>query len=218
MSKVREKIKAKGFTLVELLVSLAIFSVLMTTAAYTLRMASTLLHKTDKRFAQETRNLSRLRDSIGSSYHFVGERRAMALAGREYYFHFYGGENELEYITSRPFAGAGLTLSRLRYQDGVLLLEESPIYSLEHDFKQPAMPSSTHKSQLLMKDLETFRIEYISDGVRTASVKEGLPNSVRISYKKPNMPEARELFVAIKSNFSDKKDLMEQQAPLLRGL
>ena len=86
MNKEHRKIAAnrRGFTLVELLVSLTIFSLLMTTAAYALRMATTLLHQTDQRFAQETRNLSRLRDSIGSSYFFVGERRAIALSGREY--------------------------------------------------------------------------------------------------------------------------------------
>lgn len=207
-----------GFTLLEMLVALFIFSLLLGTAAYTLRMAGPLLQKTEQRYAKETRLLSRLRDSIASTYYYVGERRAMSLNNKEYYYHFFGGGREIDYISSRPINCKGLALTRLHYQGRYLLLEETPVYNLRSDFKEPVMPVDSPDPLVLMNDLESFRIEYLNNGQWSASMEETLPDGVRILYKKANVPEARELYVRIKSDYSDKKDFMEALTPSTRGL
>jgi hypothetical protein len=209
---------AGGATLVELLVALSIFGLLMLTAAYTFRMAGSLLQKTERRHARETRLLSGLRDSLAGSYHYVGERRALSPGHQEYYYHFYGGPREIDYVSSRPLSAKGLALTRLCLQDRALLLEETPLFNLKNDFKAPVLPVDGGSPIVLLTDLESFGIEYLSAGRWSNAVEETLPEAVRISYKKPNSSEARELFVRIKGNFSDKKDFMEALSPMNRKL
>lgn len=200
---------AAGFTLVELLVALSIFSLLMLTVAYTLRISGSLLQKTEQRYARDARLLSLLRDSLAGSYAYVGERGGLTSRNKEYFHYFYGHPREIGYISSRPSHGTGLTLTRLRYQDRNLLLDEAALYGLDRDYKAPVMPTGEVRSTLLLTDLTSFSIEYLSNGQWSSAIEETLPEAVKILYKKPDLPEIRELYVRIKDNFFDKKEFTE---------
>jgi len=92
----------RGFTLIELLVSIAIFSILVSIVAYAFRYSLDISKFLNYRYLPDLQVLSKLRDSINSTYFYVAIDERKFKTEDKIFFYFYGKRNELTFITTKP--------------------------------------------------------------------------------------------------------------------
>ena len=107
---------------------MAIFSLLMTLVSVTFISSTGMIKHLDLPYAEESRALSNLRDSIGSSFAYIGQRQSVLAHNDDLYPVFDGSSVEMTFVSMQPLQGKGPALCRLWLEKNQLLFEQSPIY------------------------------------------------------------------------------------------
>lgn len=175
-------IRAAGrnrFTLVELLVALAVSTLVLGVAAYGLGLTATLLKDLDLPAAEEARALGGLRDSLGGAIYYVGERERLA-SQEQLYYYFYAAPAELRYISAKSFSGGAPVICRVWVDQERLVIDEYPLYDAAVDFKYPALPAAGRRRKVLLERVKSFAVECQVAGRRVKNVSETMPELVRL--------------------------------------
>ncbi|MEI6206354.1 MAG: prepilin-type N-terminal cleavage/methylation domain-containing protein [Desulfuromonadales bacterium] len=203
------KKNSDGFTLVELLVAITIFSLVVGMAMFSLRYSFTVVRHLDAPFAEETQRLSRMRDCICSMFNYVVPSRDI-FNNRKGFATFFTGEPEsMIFISATPPSGRTLAVCRLSLVNGDLVLEEAPLYADTTNYLSPSLESGDKKSTVIVAGVTSFRLEYLRNGKKESSLKAALPSLVRIVMAADG--KESEYYCRIPTNFQEK-------ALLIRGI
>ncbi|HIE58634.1 MAG TPA: prepilin-type N-terminal cleavage/methylation domain-containing protein [Hydrogenothermaceae bacterium] len=198
--------KEKGFTLIEVLISITILSIIIGVAVYSLKYTLNIIEYLKTPSTQETINISYLRDSISSLFFFLSEDVKTKDIQKRFKFFFYGDNNKLTYITTKSVFHERDTLyiEHIYFKENKVYIKEHPVYSPKVDYKNPKIPKNT-KSFVLLKDIQNFKITYYADGWQD-KIKNKIPKLIKISYTNKKGRKL-ELIFKPKSDFYFKKQL-----------
>lgn len=169
----------KAFTLVELLVTIVLFSLLLVVALYSFRFASLDIKNVNNTNPKEAIYYHKLRDAISSIYPYVDvdpkeKNRYMAV----HYF-FNGREKECFFITSSGFFFKELVMSHLYYKDKRLWYEEGIIFNKSINYKKLETIPFTHRVMLL-DNIDKLSLSYLSVNKIVKELKNTLPSLITI--------------------------------------
>ena len=194
----------KGFTLIEVLIALVVFSIVMGLAAYSFRFHINIINKIIFPYPKEAMEFSKLGSAIRSGFYYIGEKKGLMGKGRFFIF-FKGQSDEMEFITAKPIMGGKLAVCRLFFNDGNLICEESPVYSKDNNYKYPEITAKS-KKVVLISGIEDFFFEYFKNGEKMSSdVSDEMPDAVVMRFKEHG--QEKTYFFKIESDFSKKKEL-----------
>ncbi len=206
----RPHLSATGFTLVELLVSIVIFALLASMVAYSFGLSSRLVRYAKAPYAEETQNLSRLRDSLSSAFYYIGERSAMAGRKQEFYEYFYGKADEIAFVTTQPIGVEAPAISRLFVEGKTVFLEESALYDSRYDYLDPSLADRQPVRHRIMTDVDRFQISYFKGGESLGRSIEEIPSLIRLQLDKNR--GKLDVYVKVGADFTLKKALSESRS------
>lgn len=192
-----------GFTLLELLVAMAIFSMLMSLVSVTFISSTGMIKRLDLPYAEESRALSRLRDSVGSLFAYIGQRQSVLFHDDALYPVFSGSSAEMTFVSMQPLQGKGPALCHLWLEQGQLLFEQSPIYQARCDFLDPHITDRQPLRSVLAKDVDQLKLSYYSNGEFVSDLREVNPTLVKMIFSRGQVQ--RELYFRVGAGFAGKK-------------
>lgn len=130
---------SKGFTLVELLITLLVMTVLLGLVGRALRLYIDMLQREQIVYPVQAVHFTRLAGSLESMYYYCIEQQEFGFERGEFKLFFRGKPRELTYITAAPLTGEGPAVHKLFREKDILYLAESPVYSPQADFADPGI-------------------------------------------------------------------------------
>ncbi len=192
----------KGFTLIEMLVSIIIFSFIIALAAYSFRFYADMTKKIIMPYPQQAVNFSNLGDAVRSMFYFVSED-SDELGKKSFCIYFYGDAESMSFITAKPIRISGnIAVCKLYLDNGTLMLDESPVYSKYNNYKEPSLIAEDEKKIALMKNVSDLQLTYFENQKKTQALKEKIPQLVEIQLKQNG--KQRTFYFKIKSDFAKK--------------
>ena len=192
----------KGFTLIEMLVSIIIFSFIIALAAYSFRFYADITKKIIMPYPQQAVNFSNLGDAVRSMFYFVSED-SDELGKKSFYIYFYGDAESMSFITAKPIRISGnIAVCKLYLDNGTLMLDESPVYSKYNNYKEPSLIAEDEKKIALMKNVSDLQLTYFENQKKTQALKEKIPQLVEIQLKQNG--KQMTFYFKIKSDFVKK--------------
>jgi prepilin-type N-terminal cleavage/methylation domain-containing protein len=185
----------KGFTLLEILVAITIFSIAIALVSYSFRHSINIVKYVNFSYAEDLQKLSRLRDSIASTFFFLTQDDTkIDTPGKVFNFFFKGSPKSLEYITCKPVIveDREIVISRIRKEKNNLILEEYPVYDRNINYKQPSLTEIKPKKIIIVPDIRDISFSYFYEGKRVQNIEKKIPTSVemkilKIDRKKPEI-------------------------------
>ncbi len=196
-----------GFTLLELLVAITIFSLVIGMAMFSLRYSFGMLRHLDAPFAEDTQRLCRLRDCIASTFFYVTEQSDLFNSSKSYRTLFIGDPDSMTFVSVKPPSATGPALCRLFKRDDTLLLEESPLYGEGSNYRTPLFTEKGRSETVIMTQVIDLKLEYFQQETMLTSLRDDIPGMVRLSVTTDT--GTRELFIRIPADFNDKKRLFQ---------
>ena len=196
----------RGFTLIEMLISIVIFSFIVALATYSFRFYTDIVKKIVMPYPQQVVKFSKLEDAVRSIFYFTGERKNTE-GKLKFFTYFYGNKDEMKFITAEPLnPNYGIAVCKLYLDNNTLVLEESPVYSKYNDYKRPSLTPEDEKKLILMSDVSSLEFTYFTGEKKTDSLKEDVPNLIEMKVKQKD--KSLSLYFKVKSEFRKKRDLM----------
>jgi len=169
----------KAFTLVELLVTIVLFSLLLVVALYSFRFASLDIKNVNNTNPREALYYHKLRDAISSIYPYVDVDLKEKNRYKAVHYFFKGEKEECFFITSSGFFFQELVMSHLYYKDKTLWYEEGIIFDKNIDYKNLETIPFTHKIMLL-DNIDNLVLLYLSFNKTVKELKNILPTLITI--------------------------------------
>ncbi len=192
----------KGFTLIEMLVSIIIFSFIIALAAYSFRFYADITKKIIMPYPQQAVNFSNLGDAVRSMFYFVSED-SDELGKKSFYIYFYGDAESMSFITAKPIRISGnIAVCKLYLDNGTLMLDESPVYSKYNNYKKPSLIAEDEKKIAIMKNVSDLQLTYFENQKKTQALKDKIPQLVEIQLKQNG--KQMTFYFKIKSDFVKK--------------
>jgi prepilin-type N-terminal cleavage/methylation domain-containing protein len=205
-----------GLTLVELLVALTIFTFVVSISAYMFGFVLNLSAHSEAEYADDTQNLSLLRDSIASMFYYVGDRSEGRDIHQSLYELFYGSADEMEYVSSQPMHGGGvLTLTRLYHQDGALWIIETPLYDKRYDYRSPQTAGRDVDATLVIDGVDSVSFRYLTDNAWKVKLSDEIPRLVEMKLKVHEEVYAH--YIGIGSDFTQKIGRAQTRIDMYKG-
>jgi prepilin-type N-terminal cleavage/methylation domain-containing protein len=198
--------KSDGFTLLELLVAITIFSLIIGMAMFSLRYSFAVVRQIDAPFAEETQRMSKMRDSISSMFNYVTPSRDMFNKKKDYATYFSGEPGNMTYISNSPPSGRAPAVCRISLINGDVVLEEAPLYGDKTNYLSPSLDNTDKKNHVIASGINSLRFEYLNNGKKESSLKATLPSMVRIIISTDS--GEREYFNRVLTNYDDKARMM----------
>ena len=151
----------KAFTLVELLVTIILFSLLLVVALYSFRFASFDIKNVNNTNPKEAIYYNKLRDAISSIYPYVDVDTQEENRYKAVHYFFKGQKKECFFTTSSGFFFQELVISHLYYKDKALWYEEGIIFDKNIDYKNLETIPLTHRI-MIVDDLDKLSFSYLS--------------------------------------------------------
>jgi len=196
-----------GFTLVELLVSLAIFSLLSLSATVSLSLIGDITRRVDLNYADQTRALSLLQDSFKSTFSYVGQKKSYITGEPEFFDYFYGSSHEVTFVSTRGVAHDGLVLSRVYQEGSALFLTETRLYDPRYSYLSPDIKERVSEPLLLLSGVENFTLRYLKNQKWQKKLTEQFPDLIEIILKDEN--HSLTVQAALGSHFRQNKSRAE---------
>ena len=173
----------RGFTLIEMLVSIIIFSFIIALAAYSFRFYADITKKIIMPYPQRAVNFSNLGGTIRSMFYFVSEK-SNELGKKSFYIYFYGDASSMSFITAKPIKiSDNIAVCKLYLDNGTLILDESPVYSKYNNYKEPTLTTEDEKKVIIMKNVSDLQLTYFRNQKKIQILKEQMPQLVEIQLK-----------------------------------
>ncbi|CAA6819839.1 MAG: Unknown protein [uncultured Sulfurovum sp.] len=171
-----------GFTLVELLVTIVLFSLLLATALYSFRFISINMRNINNTNPQDAMNFNLLKDVFSSTFYYI-DTDNKKLEGRERYFYYFNGtKDSCRFVSNSSLFFDELVVVQLSLKDAKLIYEEGRIFQKNINYQDLENIQLTERITIL-KNLEMLNFKYKTHkGIKSEIFKE-IPRGVEINFK-----------------------------------
>jgi len=170
----------KAFTLVELLVTIVLFSLLLVTALYSFRFVSLNIRNINNTNPTEAINYNLLRDAISSIYYYVEFDGSRKILDGQYYHFFKGTRSECFFTSKSPIFNKEISMIHLKYQDGNLSYQEGKIFGKSINFMK-LDKISLNKKITLSKNLKSAYFSYTFAENIYNELVDNIPSTIKVN-------------------------------------
>lgn len=198
----------KGFTLVELLVAIAIFSIAMTLATYAFKQSLNIVKYINFPYAEDLQKLSKLRDSIRSTFFYLTQNDAADDNLKIFKFYFYGDKNKISFVTVKPLIikDRELVVASLEKDKDKLVWKEYPVYDKDTDYKT-LKTRKKPKKLVIIENIKDITFSYLKGNSEKYHIEKTYPDVIKISFIKKENNKKYTFYFRIVSNAYPKKDI-----------
>ena len=196
-----------GFTLIEILISILIFSILIALASFSFSFYINEVKRIINPYPSEAINVSLLNDAIRSIFYFT-ESDKNILGKDRFFTYFYGNSNNIQFITAEPMYFKSISVCKLLLDNGTLKLEESPVYCKFNNYMHPTITKKCMKEIDILSNIKYIHITYYMNRKKLSEVKYKIPEYIKIELT-GRSDKKTTLFFKIMSNFENKKELTQ---------
>ncbi|RLF88323.1 hypothetical protein DRN43_06095 [Thermococci archaeon] len=194
----------RGFTLIEVLISLVIFSIIAVLAASAFRFLTHRLPEAVKAYPSEAVVFYRFQTMLDSIFFYTVREKEGPEGVESFHFYFVGFPREFSAITFSPiYSGRKLSIFKVFLKDGTLWLTEEPLYSAENDYRHPLLEEKT--TFPLWKDVAEVNFTYITGKEEKKEIVDEIPQGIRMRLKFEGEDDEQVFYFHIKSDFLSKK-------------
>ncbi len=207
MSLIYQLKENKGFTLVELLVAIAIFSIAITLVTYAFRQSINIVKYINFPYAEDLQKLSKVRDSIRSTFFYLTQNDTAESPSKIFQFFFYGNKNKISFVTAKPILikSREIVLVTLEKEKDKLVWKEYPVYDKDTDYK--TLKSRKKPRRLIILDnIKIATFSFIKDNTEKSYIEKTFPDAIKIVIKKKDKKENYTYYFRIISNAYPKKE------------
>ncbi len=197
----------KGFTLVELLVSIAIFSIAITLVTYAFRQSINIVKYINFPYAEDLQKLSKVRDSIRSTFFYLTQKDTAESPSKIFQFYFYGNKNKITFVTAKPILikNREIVLVILEKENDKLVWKEYPVYDKDTDYKTLKSRKKS-KKLVILDNIKIATFSFIKDNTEKSYIEKTFPDTVKIVIEKKDKKEKFTYYFRIISNAYPKKE------------
>ncbi len=198
----------KGFTLVELLVAIAIFSIAITLVTYAFRQSINIVKYINFPYAEDLQKLSKVRDSIRSTFFYLTQNDTADSPLKIFQFYFYGNKNKISFVTAKPILikNREIVLVTLEKEKDKLVWKEHPVYDKDTDYKT-LKSKKKPKKLIILDNIKTVTFSFIKDNTEKTHIEKTFPDAVKIVFQKKEKKEKYTYYFRIVSNAYPKKEI-----------
>ena len=207
------KVKAKkrnsffnGFTLVELLVGITIFSLLIFLSTFSFRFFFDYLKREYNVFPKNAIEYYRIKRLINNTFYLViTDKHSNMYSNKKFKLFFYGDPRKLSFI-SYDKNTENLSVCEVYFKNSSLILSTSPLYSKDNDYNNPKITDA--KREVLVRNLKNIHIYYMLNNNNIVdSLRNNVPKAIKLMLIEKN--KKKEWFFKISPDFYNKKYLTE---------
>ena len=195
-----------AFTLMELLITITLFTLLLATALYSFRFMSLNVRKINNTNPEIVMNYTILRDAFSSMYHYIDVNPLSKIGKDRYFFYFKGTSNGCKFITQSGYFYNELVLVNLIFKDEQLWYAESKIFSKNINYKE-INNIKFYKKKRVLKNVHDLSFSYTIDEKKSLELFNKLPTSVSLTFKNQKNQQKKYIF-AIKSKTKIRKQII----------
>jgi len=198
----------KAFTLVELLVTIILFSLLLVVALYSFRFASIDIKNVNNTNPKLAIYYHQLRNAISSIYPYIDVDKREPNKRKSVHYFFEGKSDECFFTTSSGLFSRELVIVHLYYKEKKLWYEEGVIFKETINYKELKNILFTHKITIL-DNLDKFSFSYKLINQEFKVLKYTIPTLISINTIQ-GKKEKKYIF-AIQSNNNQRLELVKEE-------
>lgn len=172
----------RAFTLIELLITIVLFSLLLATSLYSFRFISINIRNINNTNPQKAINYDLLRGVFNSIYYYIDNNEKEIDIEKKFYFYFYGERDSCKFITKSPLFSKEISLVKLQYKDNRLLYGESTIFNKNKDYRKLDI-LRLEKEIVILKNIDNLKFSYKINNKNTKELINEIPELVNIEFK-----------------------------------
>ena len=190
-----------AFTLVEVLITILLLSLLMTTAMFSFRFLIKNLNTLQLSLPQKAMNYEHLDRSIQGLYFYIIEKKNHLKKEKTYFFNY--GSSSFTYITTQPIYNKSISIATVEYKENALFYSESKLFTQNKNYLLPK--NNVHDFQKkLYENINSLDIKYVFQE------KTNIPKLIQISFLDKNHKKQTWIF----SIFSDFREHILYTQPI----
>lgn len=186
-----------AFTLVELLVTIVLFSLLLVVALYSFRFASLDIKNINNTNPKEAIYYNKLRDVIASIYPYVDVDAKEKNRYKSVHYFFKGNDKECFFVSSSGIFFGELVKGHLYYKDKSLWYEEGVIFDKNIDYKRLDSIPMLHRVKII-DNIKELSFSYLFSSKVIQKLNNQFPSLITIDMVKGE--EKKKYSFAIKSH------------------
>ena len=199
----------KGFTLVELLVSIIIISVMLVLASVALRNMLLSWNRLAVPYPKEALAFHRLQSAVHSLMPYANLQSDGYGSNLDIMaFYFDGSKDSCTFITSSPLFGKGPALVRIYLKENQLMVAETVLYSKNSDYQNPE-ENKTTSHFVFADDVRTLQFEYQEQKWKNPELEYPYPTLLRINLEMMDGTVTSYSF-CIRSDYPEKLQMMQK--------
>jgi prepilin-type N-terminal cleavage/methylation domain-containing protein len=199
--------KKTAFTLLELLVTIVLFSLLLATSLYSFRFISINMRNINNSNPEKAINYALLRGAIGSIYAYV-QRDNSSFKNDEFYYYFKGESLKCRFITISPLFYSEVAIGELSFIDKKLIYREGKIFDKEVNYKNLDTIPLTQEI-IILDNISEMKILYYMNGKEHLNIEKEIPNLIKIKFI--HYEKDKEYIFSIKSNNKEQLNMIKSQ-------
>lgn len=194
-----------AFTLVEVLITILLLSLLMTTAMFSFRFLIKNLSTLQLSLPKKAMNYEYLDKSIQGLYFYIIEKNNHLKKEKAYFFNY--DSSSFTYITTHPIYNKSISIATVEYKENTLFYSESKLFTQNQNYLLPE--NNIHNFQKkLYENITNLDINYIFQE------KTNIPKLIQISFLDKNQKKQTWIF----SIFSDFREQILYTQPIEESL
>ena len=183
-----------AFTLVEVLITILLLSLLMTTAMFSFRFLIKNLNTLQLSLPKKAMDYEYLDKSIQGLYFYIIENKKFEKKEKTYFFKH--DTSSFTYITTSPIYNKSISIATIKYKENALFYSESKLFTQNKNYLLPKNKPYDFQKKFY-KDISNVEINYIFQK------KTNIPKLIQISFLDKNQKKQTWIF-SIFSDFKEK--------------
>ena len=150
----------KSFSLVEVLITIMILSLLISTSMFSIKYFIKSLDSFSMSLPYDAINYEKLSKSLkGTYYYVVFKKNELGIKKAKNFYH--AKSNSLLFITSNPMHYKSISVAKLYVKNNNLIYEESELFIKEQNYLKPKILNKNKFSKTIRKNVKNILITYL---------------------------------------------------------
>lgn len=200
------KIRRSAFTLIELLITIVLFSLLVATSLYSFRFISINVRDINNHNPKSAINYALLRGAIGSIYPYF--KKDKVIDNHQFFPYFKGDKIGFRFVTNSPLLHKNVSLGELYFKEHKIIYREEEIFKKGMDYGNLNKIKLPRKITIA-ENISDIKFFYYRNGESRFDIQNEIPNLIKVKFKK--FEEEREYIFSVKSNNIGQRNMVEAQ-------